>query len=131
MSDEKKPNGKPDKRKLSAFDRIVAMAMGDNRTLGLDSDPAKERCPQLWEFLSTIYVGRDRIVTPSKVSIQMGPEGCLVSLQVRDLAHGMNVSCPHLDQWADALEAALASPNPPWIAWGKKEPTLRKRKTGN
>lgn len=120
-----------EKERLSAFERIVQAAMGDNRTLGLDTDPTKEECPELWRFLTTIYVGRDKLMTPGKITLQLGPEGCLVQLVVRDIAHSIGVGCPHIDGWARALESALAGPNPPWQPWGRKEPNLRKRKSGN
>jgi len=121
-------NGRGD-RKLSALDRLVLQAMGDDRTFGLADDPAKETLPELWACLSTIYIGRDSIKQPAVLSCQLVPGGVQMRITDRDLKMGLGVIVPHLDQCLPSLEAVLASDNPPWVSWGKGEPELRKRKT--
>lgn len=116
-------------RKMSALDRLVAQAMGDERTFGLADDPAKDTLPELWECMSRIYVGRDNIKTPAVLSLQLVPGGVQLRITDRDMKMSLGVIVPHLDGAIPTLERILASDNPPWIAWGKGEPELRKRKT--
>jgi len=118
---------KSDKR-LSALDRLIAQAMGDDRTFGLSDDPAKDTLPELWTCLSTVYVGRDNIKTPATLTIQLVPGGCSCKINDRDMKSSLGVIVPHLDGALVALETVLASDNPPWVQWGKGEPDLRKRK---
>jgi hypothetical protein len=116
--------------KVSALDRAIQQAMGEGRHLGLEADPARERYPALWEWLSRIYVGRDQIKQPATLTIRLGPEGCLVTLTDRDLCVSMDASCASLTTALDAMEAALQAPNPALRNWGKKEPQLRRRRSG-
>ena len=116
-------------KKLSALDRLVAQAMGEDRTFGLEDDPAKETLPELWECMSRIYIGRDNIKTPAVLSIQLVPGGVSLRITDRDMKSSLGVIVPHLDGAIPALENILAGPNPPWVQWGKGEPELRKRKT--
>jgi hypothetical protein len=118
-------------RKLSAFERVVANALDDHRELGKLDDPARTDWPELWKFLSTVYVGRDRLKTPARLTISLGPEGCLVSLSDRDLGVSVDVSCSNLAGAFAAIEAQLVSDTPNIRSWGKKEPNLRKRKSGS
>ena len=128
--DELRDEGKPRKedRKLSALDRAILSAIGDGKTVGLDTDAAREQFPLVWEWLTKTIGGTDYIMQPAVISIQLGPEGTLVTMTHRDLRRTLSVSCPHLDGVLPALEAALNSPNPPVRAWGKDEPNLKKRR---
>ena len=113
---------------LTHLERIIGQAIGEERALGLDSDPAKQNLPHLWEWLTSIYVGKDFIKQPAVVSIAMGPEGPLVRLNDVDLATMLETKCDHLANVLEHLEAVLALPSPPFRNYGKKQPTLRKRK---
>lgn len=115
-------------RHLSSLDRAIMQAMGEGRTIGREDDPAKDTFPQLWEWLSRIYVGKDRLKSPATVGISLAPEGVLVRLNDRDLGCGAAVVVAHLQDSFQALNAALEGPNPPFTFYGKKEPQLRKRK---
>jgi hypothetical protein len=117
-------------RRLSTFERAVAHAIGDGRELGSADDPARERFPQLWAWLATVYVGRDSIKNPAYLNVRLGPEGVVVSLIDRDLCTTVEVSCGHLEEALPAIEAALSSSSPPLKSWGRKEPHLRKRRSG-
>lgn len=114
-------------KRLSALDRAVLSAMGDGRSVGADDDPARSAYPLLWEWLSKIYIGSDRVRTPASLTIQLGPGGVLISLSDRDLGVSCGSVCEHLDEALKAMEASLASAVPPIRSWGKKEPRLRKR----
>jgi hypothetical protein len=116
-------------RKLSSFDRIVEMAMGNNKVLGCEDDPARLAFPALWEWLSTVYVGKDHVKAPATITIQLGPEGVLVRLADRDLASAVDGSCRHLSEVFQTLETTLTTPGSPMRSWGRKEPQLRKRKS--
>jgi len=114
--------------KLSALDRMILQAMGENRTFGLDDDPAKESMPELWTCMSTIYIGRDKIKQPASLAIALVPGGVSLRLTDRDMKQSLGVIVPHLDGSLLSLERVLAGENPPWVAWGKGEPELRTRK---
>ena len=116
---------------LGALDRAIAQAIGDSRTVGREDDPACKQFPELWRWLSTINVGRDRVKAPALVTVRLGPEGVLVSLTDRDLGVSLDATCGNLSEVWAALESALTGSVPPVRSWGKKEPNLRKRKSGN
>ncbi len=118
-------------RKLTAMERAVLHAMGENKVLGNAEDPAKQRYPNLWEWMSVVYVGRDRIKTPASLSIRLGPEGVLATLTDRDLAVSVDAVSPTLEGILAAIEKQLAD-NPASIkSWGKKEANMRKRKASS
>jgi len=116
-------------KKLSALDRLIAQAMGDDRHFGLENDPCKETMPELWNCMSTVYVGRDYIKTPATLTIQLVPGGTSCKINDRDMKSSLGVIVPFLDGCLPALESVLAGDNPPWVQWGKGEPDLRKRKS--
>lgn len=118
-------------KKLSALDRAIQQAMGEGRSVGSEDDPARERWPNLWEWLARIYVGEDRMMQPGSISIMLGPEGAIATVSNRDLQMRVPVATPHLGDVFDALEKELAKERPNIQSWGKTEPRLRKRKSGN
>jgi len=120
--------GKPGERKLSALDRAILQAIGDGVRVGLEDDPARETMPNLWEWLTRTDGGQDHVMQPAVVSIQLGPEGVLVTVTHRDLKRSVGAACLHLGQALEALEATLALPNPPIRSWGKEDAHLRKRR---
>lgn len=116
-------------RKLSALDRMLLQALGDGRTVGLADDPAAELYPELWKCMTQTEGGKDYILQPAVVTLQFGPAGCIATLTHRDLKWTLSVSCPHIGQALEVLEAALSSPNPPIRTWGKDpQVQLRKRR---
>lgn len=115
-------------RPLSPLQRMVAQAMGEDRTFGAENDPAKERYPALWEFLATVYVSETRMKTPCKLTVQLGPGGVICSLTDPDMKQSLQVAFPHLVNLLEEMERAAADPLAPWKSWGKGEPELRKRK---
>lgn len=117
-------------RPLSAFERAVASAIGDERPLGCSNDPAQQSYPLLWQWLSTSYVGKDKIKTPAVLTVRLGPGGVLASLTDRDLAVTVEVCCAHLDNVLQETESQLGSSNPIIRSWGRKEPQLRRRRGG-
>jgi len=114
-------------KKPSALDRAIAQAVGDGRTLGADADTAREKYPAVWEWMSRVYIGTDKVRTPASVTISLGPTGVLVRIADRDLMVSCGASCEFLDDALSALEKALTADVPPIVSWGKKEPRLRKR----
>lgn len=119
---------KEDSGKLSHLDRVIQMAMGEGRVVGTADDPAAQRWPELWRWLTTIYIGRDDMKQPPSITIRAAPGGIMVSLTDRDLGVTVDAATAHLADALDALELALSSDNPSMRAWSNKEPTLRKRK---
>lgn len=115
----------------SALDRLTQEAMGQGKVLGSQDDPARERTPELWAWLSTVYIGRDHIKQPATLSIRLGVGGVLVSLVDRDLCASIDATCGSLEGAFDAIEAALTSDTPALKSWGRREPHLRKRRAGN
>lgn len=116
---------------LSALERSLQEALGKGVSFGLEDDPARTRFPLLWAWLTTAYVGRDHIKTPASFTVRMGPEGVLVSIVDRDLQKSVECFSEHLEGVFAAMEQSLSSPHPPIKSWGKKEPKVRKRISGN
>lgn len=114
---------------MSPLQRAVFQAMGEDRTFGSEDDPAREKYPNLWEFLSTVYVGRDKLKQPARLTISLGPGGVLVQLVDPDLRQSLGMACAHLDEVLAQLEAAVSDPKAAWRPWGKGEPQLRKRRS--
>jgi hypothetical protein len=102
--------------------------MGNGRALGSPEDPARQQFPQLWTWMSTVYVGRDSIKNPAYLNIRLGQDGVYVSLIDRDLCTTIEVHAGTLGEALPAIEAALSQPNPPIKSRGRKEPHLRKRR---
>jgi len=126
-SEELKDLGKKTKR-VSPIDRMVAEAIAGDREIGLPTDPAKGKFPLLWEWITKTCIGKDYVKQPARISVTMGPEGFIASVSDTDLAQSLTATGAHLEDCFQALETALELPNPPFVAWGKKQPTLRKRK---
>jgi len=116
---------------LSHLERLLGEAIGNDRDIGHHDDPARERWPKLWEWLTTLYVGpnREYVKQPASLRITMGPEGVLVNLSDPDLVTTLDTGCANLGDVLDHLENVLAGPAPPFRQFGKRQPTLRKRKT--
>jgi hypothetical protein len=129
--DRGEDNGRPREgdRKLSAYDRMLMAALGESRTVGLDTDPARTDFPELWRWLSQTEGGKDHIVQPAVLTLQLGPEGVLITLTHRDFKTSCPASCPHLGDALAAMEAVLNTANPPFKTWGKDPQVhLKKRR---
>lgn len=118
-----------EKAPLTQMERMIGEAIGNEQTIGFELDPARTELPTLWQWLTTIYVGKDFVKQPAVLRIQMGPEGCLVSMTDPDLCQSLEASCPFLQDVFRELEKVLSGSNPPFRRFGKRQPTLRKRKT--
>lgn len=123
----KEDNGRAPK-KVSTLDKLVQTALGQNRQLGSDEDPAREAYPLLWDFLSRTDAGKDYIIAPGKLTLTLGPEGVIASLSHQDLKVSMDVGCKFLGEALAALEADLQAGAKSLRQWGGKQPNLRKRK---
>lgn len=117
-----------DSRKLSALDRAILTALGQGRVVGRADDPAAKALPSLWEWLTKTDGGKDYIMQPAVISLQLGPEGALATITHRDLRVSCSVAVPFLAECLKALEEALTGPNPPLRTWGKDLPNLKKRR---
>jgi hypothetical protein len=122
-----KDTGKTAKR-VSFLDRAIQQAIGDERILGRQDDPAKAKFPELWKWLTQTECPGNRIKQPATLMIRMGPEGVLVSINDRDLGYAVDVCCTHLMEILEACERALTSDNPSIRTNPKKDPNLRKRR---
>jgi len=116
-------------QQLSAVDRAIAQALGDGLVLGREDDPAAKEFPQTWEWLRKVYVGKDRLKTPATLTIRLTPGGCLITLNDRDLAVAIDAACEHLGQALAALEAQLTGASTHVRTYGRREPSLRRRKS--
>jgi hypothetical protein len=128
--EELEDNGKPrpEERILTALDRAILAALGDGGRVGSPDDEAAAKYPLLWEWMTKTAGGPDHIMQPAVLSIQLGPEGVLVTVTHRDLRRSCSASCKYMEDVFGALQAVLASPTPPIRSWGKDEPKLRKRR---
>jgi len=116
-------------KKLSALNRVIEQALGNNKVFGREDDPAKTALPNVWDWLTTTYVGGNMIKMPASITIQMVQEGVAIRITDRDLACAVEANCSHLSEALQALELVLSNPSVPIRTWGRKEPQLRKRKT--
>jgi len=64
-----------EKARISALDRAIQQAMGDNRVFGLPDDPARERYPEIWSWLTKVEDEDGHLFQPASISIVLGPEG--------------------------------------------------------
>lgn len=116
---------------LSSMERAILMAMGENKVMGHVDDDAATKYPMLWEWLSKVYVGRDKLKTPASLSIRLGPDGALATLTDRDLGYSVEATSKTLEGLFDAIERQLRDNPSSLKAWGKKEANLRKRKSSS
>jgi len=121
--DRKEPN------KVSFLQRAIEQAIGKDQSFGCLDDPAAERWPLLWEWLTSWRAGDLYVKTPPTITLRLGPGGALASVNDRDIAKALDVSFLHLADVFDAIEQALSSPNPAVRNIGRNEPKIRKRKT--
>ena len=117
--------------RVSHLDKVIQQAMGEGREVGCADDPARERWPALWEWLTRIYVGRDDMKQPASITINAAPGGIMIRISDRDLGVSVSAATAHLGDALDAIEAALGSDTPAITSWGNKEPKLRKRQRRN
>jgi len=120
----KKLNGKP----LTPLDRLIQGVQAEGRELGRHDDPARDKYPALWQWLTQSEAGRDYVKTPAKLTIVAGPEGFLASITDADLAVSMDCPSATMEGIYGALEASLTGGAPAIRSWGKKTASLRKRK---
>ncbi len=120
-----------EKEKQSALDRIVMQAIGQGKVLGLETDPAREKFPNLWEWLTRVYYGKEHIKQPAIITIVAVNGGFTVRCADRELASAVQATVRHIEDAFVAIESVLADPSSPIQTWGRKEPQLRKRKSGN
>jgi hypothetical protein len=114
--------------RLSALDRAIQTALGDDRPLGTPDDPARRKLPNLWAWLSQTRAGGDYVKQPAILTVRLGPQGVLATLTDRDLAVSLDVSSETLAGVFLAVETALQAVAPPLRSWGRKEPQLRRRR---
>jgi len=115
-------------KRLSQVEQAAQIALGEGRLFGSQDDPAKDKWPNLWGWLTKAYVGGNYLKQPATVNVSASATGFVVRLTDRDLACSCTVAVTHLEQAFDSLEAQLSNGNVGWQHWGKKEPQLRKRK---
>lgn len=117
-----------EKKDISHLERLIGEAIGQERTIGLPHDPAREVWPDLWDWMTRITAGQDYVKQPAKVTLTMGPDGVLITLSDPDLTLSLDCWTPFLGDCLHHLNSVLAGPNPPFKLWGKKQPTLRRKK---
>lgn len=113
---------------MTGFQKAIEQALGEGRTFGAEGDPAREKYPRLWEWMTTAYLKGGYTKQPAILTVALGPEGVLVSLTDRDLCVRVETCCQSLLDALEAMEKVLCQDNPPIKNWGKREPHLRKRK---
>jgi hypothetical protein len=108
LSKEEKKQAMPRKeKKLGFLDRMIMIAQGENLPLGCKDDPAQEQFPELWRCLTETDAGKENVKEPGTLTIRMGPDGALVSLNDRSLNFTADASCKRLGDVFEAIESAL------------------------
>lgn len=115
-------------KSLTFMNRMIQEAIGQDLIVGNADDPAAGRWPALWEWLSTVNVGREWVKTPPALTITLIPGGVAVRISDRDLARNLEITCPSLCEVFDKLEEAMNAPTTLVKVYGKREPRLRQRK---
>jgi len=118
-------------KRPTVLQRAIEQAIGHEQSFGREDDPAAKKWPLLWQWLTTWEVGKNNVKTPPTITVRLGPDGVLASVNDRDLGKALDATCPHLGEVFQALEKMMASENPTIRNIGKGEPKIRKRKTGN
>jgi len=113
---------------MTAFDRLIQETIANDRHVGHPEDPARERWPTLWDYLTRTDCGKDHVMKPGRLSVSLCPAGVSVGLILGDLGYTLSVVVPHLSDVLDSLESVLSGPNPPWQQMSRGEPKVRKRK---
>jgi hypothetical protein len=113
---------------MSALDKMISRALGENVPLGSILDPIKESCPNLWACLSSTAAGADHLMSPARLSLSLTPGGVIVGLSSQALAFSLDTSCVLMIEAFEAMEKALTGPAPAFRVWDNKEVRLRKRK---
>ncbi len=132
---EETPKERPKKqpKPISKLDMMIQQATSGGTTLGREDDPAKERCPVIWEWLTRtecgVKDGYQIVKTPATIRITAAPEGWIITITDVDMAKSMDAVTGHLDGFLDALEAAITSAVSPIKRFGRKDPSPRRRKT--
>jgi len=119
----------PGERKLSMFERLTLEAMGDRRPLGHPDDPAQERWPELWRWLSVTDLPGNRAKEPATILIRLADGGASATISDRALGYSIDASSGTLNELLDALETALKDPKTVIRRNHSKDPKIRKRKT--
>lgn len=112
---------------LSSLDRALAKALGEGLTVGHPDDPAKQSFPEIWKWLTTIYVSKDRMKEPATLNIRAVQDGMAITVYDKALSSSVTVTCTCLSEVFSTLEQALTDPDCP-ITRGKREPIIKKRK---
>lgn len=112
---------------MNHLDKLRAKALGGSSSLGLPDDPMAASHPILWRLCTDIEADKDHVWEPARLSIKAMPTGWMISLSHEGIAHSLDATSEHLGACLDALEAMLASSNPPWRSWGEKKPKYRKK----
>jgi len=124
-----KPSSDGPTRRPSALKRALDAAIGEERPVGRADDPAREKFPLLWEWLTlTTDETGEYLIQPGSITVSLGPEGVFATVSLKDIQYSCPCSCTYLEEVFAALEAALGAPNPPVKSWGKTEPHLRKKR---
>lgn len=107
--------------------RLLQQAIGDQVTIGPDSDPAKQDYPSLWEWLTSIDAGPTHVKDPGKMTVKATPGGWLVCLTDEAFGVTIDVPCDRLDGILEALEKALSDSRTAIRYWPNHKAKLRPR----
>jgi len=116
-----------EKPPLTALDRLIRLAAGNQVLLGRGDDPAKETHPNVWEWLSRTDAGEDHLKEPARLSLALVPGGVQVALTDSTFGVTVDAVSDTLAGVFDALERNLSSSTPTIRTWRKGEIQLKKK----
>jgi len=114
-------------KQLTALDRLIAAAVGDNTILGSPSDPASAEFPNVWEWLSRTEAGKDFLKDPARLSLALVPGGVQVALTDSTFGVTVDAVSDTLSGVFAALERNLTAQTPTIRTWRKGEISLKKK----
>jgi len=118
---------RPNERKLTLFERAQAEALGKSIPLGRQDDPAKEKWPEMWKWLTETDVEGNRMKEPATLIIRVTPEGISATLNDRAFGWAFDANSDFLESIFTEMEKSCNDPTKARKSHNR-DPKVRKRK---
>jgi len=120
--------GRRRERQLTPLERLVAVAMADDQELGNVDDGLATECPNLWQWMSVTSAGKNHVMPPATLTLQLVPGGAIATIRHPGLGKTVEASSDTLAGCFMGMEEMLKKTNPPLKNLGKGDPKIRKKR---
>lgn len=120
--------GSPPRNTMTVFQRLTQQAIGAKKEFGDSFDPARHQWPLLWHWMTSTEAGEAHVKEPAKLSLRASPGGFFASLSDDSFGVSIDASSEHLGGVFDAIEKALAQPQPAIRSWPNHEVKVKKKR---